>query len=134
MSEDELVKTLKELENDVIETIEKKDNPCKIYSCVFPYSVRFTIEDDGHNTEVIINTKSEEFYTAVTKEDVLNQKELSDQYSQLPFIKRINKYVENHMWSIDPENCELTYTGSPEITEMSEERLSTFQREIFDGE
>ena len=111
-----------------------EDNPHKIYSVVFPYSVRFTIPDDGHNTEVIINTKSEEYYTARNEQDVLSQKELSDRYSKSPLAKRIQNYVREQLWNVDPEDSVFTYTGEPEVTELDEERLSTFQREIWNND
>ena len=110
------------------------ENPNKMFSVVFPYQVRFTIPDDDHNTEVIINSKTEEFYSGRNQQDVLFQKEQSDRYSKTAFIQHIQKYVRDELWRVKPEDAHLTYTGKPEITEMSETRLATFQREIADNE
>ena len=130
--------TLDELEQEVIDELNleysPEENPNKMYSVVFPYQVRFTIPDDQHNTEVIINTKTEEFYSGRNPQDVLFQKEQSDRYSKTAFIKHIQKYVREELWRVEPEDTHLTYTGKPEVTEMSELRLSTFQREIADNE
>ena len=130
--------TLDELEQEVIDELNleysPEENPNKMYSVVFPYQVRFTIPDDQHNTEVIINTKTEEFYSGRNPQDVLFQKEQSDRYSKTAFIKHIQKYVREELWRVEPEDAHLTYTGKPEVTEMSELRLSTFQREIADNE
>ena len=130
--------TLDELEQEVIDELNleysPEENPNKMYSVVFPYQVRFTIPDDQHNTEVIINTKTEEFYSGRNPQDVLFQKEQSDRYSKTAFIKHIQKYVREELWRVEPEDTHLTYTGKPEVTEMSELRLAAFQREIADNE
>ena len=130
--------TLDELEQEVIDELNleysPEENPNKMYSVVFPYQVRFTIPDDQHNTEVVINTKTEEFYSGRNPQDVLFQKEQSDRYAKTAFIKHIQKYVRDELSRVEPEDTHLTYTGKPEVTEMSELRLSTFQREIADNE
>ena len=130
--------TLDELEQEVIDELNleysPEENPNKMYSVVFPYQVRFTIPDDQHNTEVVINTKTEEFYSGRNPQDVLFQKEQSDRYAKTAFIKHIQKYVRDELSRVEPEDTHLTYTGKPEVTEMSELRLSAFQREIADNE
>ena len=77
--------TLDELEQEVIDDLNLEftpdENPNKMFSVVFPYQVRFTIPDDQHNTEIVINTKTEEFYSGRNPQDVLFQKEQSDRYS-----------------------------------------------------
>ena len=130
--------TLDQLEQEVIDDLNLEfspdENPNRMFSVVFPYQVRFTIPDDDHNTEVIINSKTEEFYSGRNPQDVLFQKEQSDRYAKTAFIKHIQKYVREELWRVEPEDAHLTYTGKPEVTEMSELRLSTFQREIADNE
>ena len=128
---EELETTLDTLEQEVLDELE---NPYRPYSVIFPYEVRFTIPDDDHNTEVIINSKTEEFYSGRNQQDVLFQKEQSDRYSKTAFIKHIQKYVRYELWSVEPKDAHLTYTRKPEVTEMSETRLATFQREIADNE
>ena len=138
MEKEQPEQTLDELEQEVIDDLNLEfspdGNPTKMFSVVFPYQVLFTIPDDDHNTEVIINSKTEEFYSGRNQQDVLFQKEQSDRYSKTAFIKHIQKYVREQIWSVEPEDAHLNYTGKPEVTEMSETRLATFQREIADNE
>ena len=130
--------TLDELEQEVIEELKLEftpdENPNKMFSVVFPYQVRFTIPDDQHNTEIVINTKTEEFYSGRNPQDILFQKDISDRYSKTAFIQHIQKYVRDELWRVKPEDAHLTYTGKPEITEMSDSRLASFQREIAEHE
>ena len=101
--------TLDELEQEVIDEFNLEyspdKNPNKMFNVIFPYQVRFTISDDEHNTEVIINTKTEEFYSGRNQQDVLFQKEHSDRYSKTAFIKHIQKYVREQLWKVEPEDC-----------------------------
>ena len=130
--------TLDELEQEVIDDLNLEftpdENPNKMFSVVFPYQVRFTILDDQHNTEIVINTKTEEFYSGRNPQDILFQKDMSDRYSKTAFIQHIQKYVRDELWRVKPEDAHLTYTGKPEITEMSDSRLASFQREIAEHE
>ena len=136
MKKEQSEQTIDELEQEVIDELNLEyspdENPNRMFSVIFPYQVRFTIPDDEYNTEVIINTKTEEFYSGRNQQDVLFQKEQSDRYSKHAFIKHIQKYVREQLWKVEPEDAHLTYTGKPEVTEMSETRLATFQREIAD--
>ena len=138
MEIDELEKTVDELEQEVLDELNLEfspdENPNKMFSVVFPYQVRFTIPSDAHNTEIVINTQTEEFYSGRNQQDVLFQKEQSDRYSKTAFIKHIQKYVRDELWRVKPEDAHLTYTGKPEITEMSDSRLASFQREIAGNE
>ena len=108
------------------------NNPLNLYSVIFPYTVKFTIPDDDYNTEITINTKTEEFFTAKNEGEVLYHKELSDKYSKQAFAKHIKRYVLKQLTELNPEDGELTYTGTPEVTELSGERLDTFSRELVD--
>ena len=130
--------TLDELEQEVIDDLNLEftpdENPNKMFSVVFPYQVRFTIPDDQHNTEIVINTKTEEFYSGRNPQDILFQKDISDRYSKTAFIQHIQKYVRDELWRVKPEDAHLTYTGKPEITEMSDFILASFQREIAEHE
>jgi len=138
MEIDELDKTVDELEQEVLDELNLEftpdENPNKMFSVIFPYQVRFTIPDDQHNTEIVINTKTEEFYSGRNPQDILFQKEQSDRYSKTAFIKHIQKYVRDELWRVEPEDAHLTYTGKPEVKEMSETELATFQREIAENE
>ena len=138
MEKSESETEMEKLEQEVIHELNLESstgaNPNRMFSVVFPYQVRFTIPDDGHNTEIVITTKTEEFYSGRNHQDVLFQKEQSDRYSKTALIKHIQKYVRDELWRVEPEDANLTYTGKPEVKEMSETRLSTFQREIAENE
>ena len=102
----------------------------KTYKVPFPYRVRFVLDDD-ENTEIVINTKSEEFYYSRTKKDVLLMKELSDSHSEISLPKYIINYLNENLLTVSPENCHLTFTGKPVVSEISEEDLWDFHREIL---
>ena len=122
-----------ELEQELIP--EKNTN--KMFSVVFPYQIKFMIpdNDDEHPpTEIIVTTHSQEFFSGRNEQDVLFQKENYDRYSKIRPIKYIKKFIWYEIENLNPEDAHLTFTGKPEVTEMSETRLATFQREIADNE
>ena len=80
MKNEEYENECEELENEILEEI--GENPFKTYKVQFPYQVRFVLDDD-ENTEIVINTKSEEFYYSRTKKDVLLMKKLGDSHSHI---------------------------------------------------
>ena len=138
MEKDELNKSIDELEQEVIHELNldfsPDENPNRRFSVEFPYQVRFTIPSDAHNTEIVINTKTEEFYSGRNHQDVLFQKEQSNRYSKTAYIKHIQKYVRDELWRVNPEDAHLTYTGKPQVREMTESELSTFEREIAEND
>ena len=131
MKKEQPEQTPDELEQEVIDELNLEfspdENPNRMFSVIFPYQVRFTIPDDEYNTEVIINTKTEEFYSGRNQQDVLFQKEQSDRYSKEGLIKYIQKYIRDELFHVEPEDAHLTYTGKPEVTEMTELELMTLK-------
>ena len=128
MGTDELKKTIDELEQEVID--ELNENPNRMYNVIFPYQVRFLIhdnDDDHPPTEVVINTHTQEYFSARNPQDVLFQKDQADQYCKEGLTKYIQKYVRDSLWYVDPEDAHLTYTGKPEVREMTQEELSTLK-------
>jgi hypothetical protein len=105
------------------------ENPFKTYSVQFPYSVRFTLEDDP-NTEVIINTKSEEFYYSRNEEDVLFERELSYSHSTYKWSKHILQELKDGLYYLDPRDTKLTFTGDPKIKEMTQEEIDSVIEEM----
>ena len=105
-------------------------NPYKVYRVTFPYTVKFSLDDDDHNTEVTISTKSVEYYFGKDEEDVLLQKELSDRISNDGLKKHITRWVEEQMWSVEPDDCELSFLGNPQLHEMTEEEIDETEREV----
>ena len=83
---DELDKTLDELEHEVIEELDKnimtyedavrfsndefEKDIMKTFKVDFKYTVKFTLEDDP-NTEIIINSKTREYFYARNTDEVL---------------------------------------------------------------
>ena len=108
-----------------------KDNPYQTYRVTFPYQVKFSFAEDDHNTEVIIKTKSVEYYFGKDEQDIMFQKELSDRISDVGMKKHILKFIENHLWEIEPETCELEETGKPELHLMTQEEIDETEREII---
>jgi len=107
----ELEETLDKLENEVMEGI--GENPFR------PYKIQF------------LHSISEEMAFARSKKDVLWEKERSDAISKEGYIKHIVNWVAQEMSRMDLGECELSYTGSPDIVEMSEEELEDYRREVI---
>ena len=99
-----------------------QENPMKTYSVEFPYQVRFTLLDDP-NTEVIINTKSEEFYYSRSEEDVLLQRELGHSHSTVRWSKHILKELNDNLFYIDPKETEINFTGDPTVKELNQDEI-----------
>ena len=117
-----------DLNTNKIEELE--GNPFRTYKCEFPYSIRFHLEE-APNTEITITTRSEEFYYANTENDVLQMKELGDSHSHISPPKYIIKYMDEQLWTVDPEKCALTFTGNPIINDLTEAELEDFQRKVL---
>ena len=127
---DELEETLEELENEVIEGM--GENPMRAYKLQFPYQVRFQLADDGNRTEIIINSISEEMTFARTRKDALLQKERNDAVSKEGYTKHIVNWVQERMGkSYFLETCELAYTGTADVREMTDEELDEYAREVI---
>ena len=92
--------------------------------------VKFLIPDNDSRhppTEVIINTHSQEYFSARNTQDVLFQKEQADRYCKEGLINFMQRYIREQLWNCDPEDAHLTYTGKPEVREMTQEELSTLK-------
>lgn len=120
---------IEELENEVLEDI--GENPFRTFSVIFPYQVRLTFEDDDANTEVVINTKSKEVLYARTTEDAHLLKQLQNSHSSNGYAKILTEWVREQLWGFDPEKCHVTYTGKPQITEMTEKEIKEYEREVL---
>jgi len=134
METNELDKTLDELEQEVIDELNLEfspdENPLRMYNVIFPYQVKFLIPDNDSRhppTEVIINTHSQEYFSARNTQDVLFQKEQADRYCKEGLINFMQRYIREQLWNCDPEDALLTYTGKPEVREMTQEELSTLK-------
>ena len=127
---DELEPTIEELENDVMECM--GENPMRAYKLQFPYQIKFCLADDDNRTEVIINTISEEMTFARTRKDALLQKERNDAVSKDGYTKHIVNWVQDRMCkSYFLGTCELAYTGTADVSEMTDQELDEYQREVI---
>jgi len=127
---DDLEETMDKLENEVMECM--GENPMRAYKLQFPYMVRFRLADDDNRTEVIINSISEEMTFARTRKDALLQKERNDAVSKEGYTKHIINWVHERMGkSYFLETCELAYTGTSDVREMTDEELDNYQREVI---
>ena len=45
--------------------------------------------------------------------------------------KHILKFIEKHLWEVEPESCELEETGKPEIEIMTQEEIDETERELI---
>tara|TARA_B100001013_G_scaffold343572_1_gene271566 strand:+ start:2132 stop:2473 length:342 start_codon:yes stop_codon:yes gene_type:complete len=106
------------------------ENPFHPYRIQFPYSVKFSLAGDN-KTHITIHTTSEEIAFARSKEDVLLEKELTDAFSKEGYIKHITNFVGKELSYSNIEECELSYTGTPDIVEMTDEELEVYRREVI---
>ena len=118
-----------DLENEVND--DGADNPMRPYKIQFPYQVKFNLADDDNHTEVIINTISEEMTFARTSKDALLQKERNDVMSKEGYTKHIVNWVAERMYRMDLDECEFSYTGSPDANEMTDAELDAYAREVI---
>ncbi len=123
---DELDETLDELEQEVLDELNTTHRP---YRTITSYTCSLTIPDD-ETTEVIIKTKSASVCFATSLEDALKQMKCDQQYSQKGFASHILRYVAENLPEVDLESVDLTYTGEPIVTPMTDDELSGFQREV----
>ena len=127
--EDNLETTIDQLENEILEDF--GDNPMRPYLIEFPYQVKFVVAGDGNRTEVFINTSSEEMTFARTKKDAILQKERSDAISKEGYTQHILNWVTDRLYKLDSDDCELSYTGTPDVVEMTDEELAIYHEEVI---
>jgi len=127
----ELTKTLDELEEEVMDEIE---NPYGPFEVTFPYVVRLSIPDDGHNTEVTIRTRSQEVRFGRHERDILLQKEVDNEYGRTTYAKHILDWVSDKLTNIDPRDCTLVYPQEPSVRPLSDDEVREYIDEIIDHE
>ena len=109
-------------------TMEKDEleNPYKPYRVDFPYEVRFTIPNGGHNTEITIRTRSEEIHFGKDKNDIILQKEIDNRYGRNTYSKHILDWVSKRLPDIDPRECNLDYIDAPSVTPIDHHQVTDF--------
>ena len=126
---DEAISEIEQLESEVLENI--GENPCRVFKVEFPYQVRITIPYDGHKTEVIINTTSEQVHFARNSKEVHYQNLLSQKHSKESLTTYIKGFVIDELYNSEPENEHLTFTGKSVVSEMTDTELETFKLELL---
>ncbi len=120
---EELETTLDTLEQEVLDELE---NPYRPYSVIFEYEIRVTIPDDGHTTEILIRTRSEEVRYGRNEKDILFQKELDNRYGRDTYSKHILDWVSKRLGTIDPREVDLEYVGTPTVSLMGHKEVKDF--------
>ena len=102
------------IEDEVLRDIEKPENPYKRYRVEFPFTCIFTIPEDGHNTKVTIETRSENLMNGTSESDIRLQMEKDHEIDGPLNAKRILKFVQGAMWGIEMSDVTVNY--HPEFT------------------
>ena len=123
MEKSESETEMEKLEQEVLDELE---NPYRPYRVEFPYEVRFTIPDDGHNTEITIRTRSEEVRFGRDEKDILLQKEIDNRHGKDTYSKHILNWIAETLPDIKPKDCEVEYLGEPTVTLMNEKEIREF--------
>ena len=123
MKNNESEPILEKLEQEVLDEIE---NPYRPYRVEFPYEVRFTIPNDGHNTEITIRTRSEEVRFGRYEKDILLQKEVDNRYGRDTYSKHILDWVSKRLPDFDPRECDLEFVGTPIVSRIDHQEVQDF--------
>ena len=124
--------TLEELEDEVLRDIEKPENPYKRYRVEFPFTCTFTIPEDGHNTRVTIETRSEHLHHAKSEDDVRLQLEKDREIDGPLNAKRILKFVRDGMWNVEPTDVSVTYHPDYTIELATPEKVQEIVEDFLD--
>ena len=123
MEKSESETEIEKLEQEVLDEIE---NPYRPYRVEFPYEVRLTIPNDGHNTEITIRTRSEEVRFGRNEKDILLQKGIDNRYGRITYSKHILDWVGKRLPDIDPRECDLEYVGTPKVAPIDHHQVKDF--------
>jgi len=115
-----------EMEQEVLDDLNTTHSP---YRTITEYTCSLIIPDD-EITEVIIKSKSAGVCFASSPEDALKHMRCDQKYSQQSYASHILHYVAENLPTIALENVEMTYTGEPIVTPMTEDEIAGFQREV----
>ena len=125
---DALTNTLDDLEAEVMETLE---NPYRAYSVQFPYSVSFTVPDDGHQTSITIESRSEILRYGRDEQDIYLQMELDLAHGRPTYAKHLIRWVSDRLGNINPREATVTYGENHTIEIMTDEQIDEFREECI---
>ena len=117
---DDLEKVLNMIETKVMETL---DNPYSAYSVKFPYTCTFSFPEDDHRTRVTIETVTECVRFGRSDHDVSLQIDMDQELSRRTYAKHVLQWVSRNLYSIEPEDVELTYGDTCSIDLMTDEEI-----------
>ena len=120
------------IEDEVLRDIEKPENPYKRYRVEFPFTCTFTIPEDGHNTRVTIETRSEHLHHAKSEDDVRLQLEKDREIDGPLNAKRILKFVRDEMWNVEPTDVSVTYHPDYTIELATPEKVQEIVEDFLD--
>ena len=120
------------LEDEVLRDIEKPENSYKRHRVEFPFTCIFTIPEDGHNTRVTIETRSEHLHHAKSEDDVRLQLEKDREIDGPLNAKRILKFVRDGMWNVEPRDVTVTYHPDFTIELATPEKVQEIVEDFLD--
>ena len=120
------------IEDEVLRDIEKPENPYKRYRVEFPFTCSFTIPEDGHNTKVTIETRSEHLHHAKSEDDVRLQLERDREIDGPLNATRILKFVRDGMWNVEPTDVSVTYHPDYTIELATPEKVQEIVEDFLD--
>ena len=124
--------TPRTLEDEVLRDIAKPENPYKRYRVEFPFTCTFTIPEDGHNTRVTIETRSEHLHHAKSEDDVRLQLEKDREIDGPLNAKRILKFVRDEMWNVEPTDVSVIYHPDYTIELATPEKVQEIVEDFLD--
>lgn len=126
---DEIDETLEKLEVEVMESL---DTPYSTYRVEFPYTCSFTIPDDGHDTRVTIDSRSEVLRYGKNEEDIQLQMQLDLEQGTSTYSKHLIKWVNERLWDIDPREVDVTYGENITVEPMTNDQIEEFKEDCLD--
>ena len=114
--------------------IDETDNPYSTYRVEFPYTCSFTIPDDGHDTRVTIESKSEVLRYGKDEEDIQLQMQLDLEQGTSTYSNHLIKWVNERLSDIDPREVDVTYGDNITVEPMTNEQIEEFKEDCLNEE
>ena len=118
----------------VTEALETLDNPYRTYSVKFPYTVSFRFPDDGHHTQITIQSTSEILRYGRDEQDIHHQMELDQAHGEPTYAKHLINWVSDRLGNINPREATVTYGTNPTIEIMTDEQIDEFRQDCINDE
>ena len=109
-------------------------NPYSTYKVTFPYKCSFSIADDGHETKITIETKSEVIRYGRSKSDIELQMHLDRNDSRPIYAKHILNWINNRLYKISPTDVAIDYGDDQVIELATPEDVEEFKNSCLNDE